>query len=219
MMEKFNRETKYFHSQMSIYVEKLKTSESNFVHASIELNKYRTAYEDQQVKTMACFKYLHQMKTKYEDRIQEQETLLKLLNQRMKHFLAQQGKTSSVQSSNSTTFGPQVEKMTPPEEWGLQEKIEYLELKFINERRDRILNRLLFENEQLRKLIENDFYQTSENHFKKRIKTNEDSYLEYFRRDSIYNRQEHTNVPFFIIYRYLNSQIKYVFIFLFQKVT
>lgn len=186
LTEKFNLDNKYLLSQITLNVETLKKCEDENVRLREKVTRYQTALDDQQLKTMACFKYLQQMKTKYEDKLEQQQMLIRLLDDRFKRYFADTlNKTRDGQQKSSSR-----EQKLIPENWGLQEKIEYLELKFINENRDKILNRLLFENEQLRNLIENDFCESSEFHGKKRIKTSEDYYLDYLRRDSKHNRSD-----------------------------
>ncbi|KAI5715266.1 hypothetical protein M8J77_013422 [Diaphorina citri] len=181
LTDKYNLENKYLYNQVTFYVEALKNCEDQQAYWRSLVNRYKAAFEEQQLKTMACFKYLQQIKTKYEEQLEHQRILIRLLDDRFKRYFVQRAGPQSRDVSGEM-------KQLIPENWGLQEKIEYLELKFINENRDKILNRLLFENEQLRTLIENDFYQNSEYHSKKRIKTHEDYFLDYLKRDSVHSR-------------------------------
>lgn len=176
---KYEKENDYLESQVATYVGQVKAYDDRLVEMTAQLTRFQTAYEEQQLQTMACFKYLHRIKTKYEDEIEKQGILIQMLNERVKLYFKSDGSDGAGLKPKDLCSEP----LILPENWDLQEKIEYLELKFINEKRDKLLNRLLFENEQLRKLLENDFIQNSQSQKKKRIKTHEDFYMEYLNKD------------------------------------
>ncbi|KAL1449712.1 hypothetical protein WDU94_002193 [Cyamophila willieti] len=188
--DKYNRDNRYLQAQVTFNVDALNQYQNEYTKLKEQLNKYKTKCDEQATTIMACFKYLQQIKTKYEDKLDKQRILIQILDDRMRHTFSQQWDTKSRQKCTGETERYLHEKLTPivPEYWGLQEKIEYLELKFINENRDRLINRLLFENEQLRKLIENDFSECLKIQPKKRVRTSEDYYVEYLKKESFHNR-------------------------------